>query len=671
MSDGIKSNLNEQNRLPVALMLAALVSMWGIFITDGNRFLGLPLIALLLLGTWATTRRISPVDRWSRWGLRIAMLTGILGVIGVPKGDVHLWYMQPQFTNAIGILLSAELMLRAWIRPEPGKWRTSCGMILFLSAIIMTAASNTYDRQPMHTMIPVYMLLLALSLRAMVKVGQPAKRPAAWRRAMVGLLALRGGAMLLAMSLGFGVVFALTRYENRLTSWAMDFLRQDRAVKGSAIGLNSAPHLRRIFNPAPSMERVLLVQGTSTEQHLKVMAFDAYENREWGPNIGRRTFNAATAKQLNSGETGERWKILPLSEAFEMLAVPSQASAILASGALEVDGLGSVREREGAGSAYEVIAPRAEDLVPLEGWPDAAERKRALLVPESIDPKVIALAREVTGNGDAASRVNHIAQYLQSHHEYSLSYDPGTDEPLNDFLLNRRAAHCQYFASAVVVMARVAGVPARMVTGYYASEQFGDKQLVVRDRDAHAWAECFIDGKGWVTVDATPSSGRPDAVFGKASKVREWWEWFTDLPGRLRQWMEKVPRQAMLVLIAVIAAVMLVVLVIRIWRKRRRVKVVATGGYPRPSEELIAAGRRFERWLLRRNVACAENRTWREHVAGLLGQSPPVIDVKSLQFVEAYDRARFGGAAEMLPQIQTTLDQLEQSAAQPGSEQHG
>jgi hypothetical protein len=277
----------------------------------------------------------------------------------------------------------------------------------------------------------------------------------------------------------------------------------------------------------------------------------------------------------------------------------------------------------------------------------------------------------VAGKADAATRVNRIAEYLRSHHQYSLAYDPGTDEPLNDFLLNRRAAHCQYFASALVIMARVAGVPARMVTGYYASEQFGDKQLVVRDRDAHAWAECFIEGKGWVTVDATPASGRPDAAFGKASKLREWWEWLTDLPGKLRAWLERVPRQAMIVLVGVIAVVMLIALVVRIWRKRRKVKVIAAGGYPQPDEELVAAGLRFERWLLRRNVACAENRTWREHVSRLLRQNPPVIDVKCLQFVEAYDRARFGGAAEMLPLIQTTLDQLEQSAAQPGSEQHG
>lgn len=652
-------------------MLAALVSIAGIYITDGNRFLGLPVIALFLLGTWATNRRIGAGDRWTRWGLRVAMFSAILAVIGVPKGDVHLWYMQPQFTDAIGILLSAELMLRAWIRPEAGKWRTSCGMILFLSAVIMTAASNTYDRQPMQTMIPVYMLMVALSLRAMVKVGQPAKRAAAWRRAMVGLLALRGGALLLAMSLGFLVVFALTRYENRLTAWAMDFLRQDKAVKGSAIGLNSAPHLRRIFNPAPSMERVLLVEGTSTEQHLKVMAFDSYENREWGPNIGRRTFEAATAEQLNSGQAGERWKILPLSEAFEMLAVPSQASAILASGALEVDGLGSVRERESAGSTYDVVVPRAEELVPLDGWPDAAERKRALLVPESIDAKVIELARGVAGTGDAASRANRIAQYLRSHHEYSLSYDPGTDEPLNDFLLNRRAAHCQYFASAVVVMARVAGVPARMATGYYATEQFGDKQLVVRDRDAHAWAECFVDGKGWVTVDATPASGRPDAVFGKASKWREWWEWFTDLPGKLRQWMERVPRQAVMMLVGIVAAVFAMVVVMRFMRRRRRVKVVATGGYPRPGEELVVVGRRFELWLRRRNVTCAENRTWREHVAGLLGQTPAVVDASCLAFVEAYDRARFGGAADQMTEIRAVLDRLEQSAVQPGSKQNG
>ncbi len=82
---------------------------------------------------------------------------------------------------------------------------------------------------------------------------------------------------------------------------------------------------------------------------------------------------------------------------------------------------------------------------------------------------------------------------------------------MEDFLFQRRAGHCEYFASAMAIMLRSVGVPSRVVNGFRGGEwnSFG-KYYVVRERNAHAWVEAFVPGRGWVTFDPTPAGRPPD-----------------------------------------------------------------------------------------------------------------------------------------------------------------
>jgi len=77
-------------------------------------------------------------------------------------------------------------------------------------------------------------------------------------------------------------------------------------------------------------------------------------------------------------------------------------------------------------------------------------------------------------------------------------------DSIDDFLFNTRRGFCEHFASAFTVLARAAGIPARVVTGYQGGEfnPLGG-YLIVRQSDAHAWSEVWLDGKGWVRVDPT------------------------------------------------------------------------------------------------------------------------------------------------------------------------
>ncbi len=85
------------------------------------------------------------------------------------------------------------------------------------------------------------------------------------------------------------------------------------------------------------------------------------------------------------------------------------------------------------------------------------------------------------------------------------------EDPVDGFLFDSRRGFCEHYASAFAVLMRAAGIPARVVTGYQGGtyNRFAD-YWILRQSDAHAWDEVWIDGRGWIRVDPT-ASHRPGA----------------------------------------------------------------------------------------------------------------------------------------------------------------
>ena len=84
-------------------------------------------------------------------------------------------------------------------------------------------------------------------------------------------------------------------------------------------------------------------------------------------------------------------------------------------------------------------------------------------------------------------------------------------DPLAHFLFERKAGHCEYFASAMAVMLRSLGIPSRVVTGFQSGiyNPLNGWQ-VIRASDAHSWVEAYLPRRGWATFDPTPPD--PNAV---------------------------------------------------------------------------------------------------------------------------------------------------------------
>jgi hypothetical protein len=134
------------------------------------------------------------------------------------------------------------------------------------------------------------------------------------------------------------------------------------------------------------------------------------------------------------------------------------------------------------------------------------ERNELLQLP-SIDHRIEPLAREMAaGARTDAEKANAIESHLRHDYGYTLELLPSAvADPLASFLFDRRKGHCEYFASAMVVMLRTQGIPSRLVTGFQSGAYNPITGLqVVRESDAHSWVEAWIAGRGWTTFDPTP-----------------------------------------------------------------------------------------------------------------------------------------------------------------------
>ena len=150
----------------------------------------------------------------------------------------------------------------------------------------------------------------------------------------------------------------------------------------------------------------------------------------------------------------------------------------------------------------------------------ADERSRYLQLPPGME-RIGALARRIGLTGTEAERAQRLLTWLRSaEFSYSLEQpDPHGRDPLEVFLFEARRGHCEYFSSALAVMARTLGIPSRNVTGFLGGEYntYG-RYYAIRQGDAHSWVELYIDG-AWVTYDPTPPAR--DAIAVDTSALAE------------------------------------------------------------------------------------------------------------------------------------------------------
>ena len=194
----------------------------------------------------------------------------------------------------------------------------------------------------------------------------------------------------------------------------------------------------------------------------------------------------------------------PIEDGRAVLALPGGAYRIegLNVPELRANAYGAVRLDDGPG-----FVSYAAQFAPTSGR-DRPPRDTDLLVPRYQQAGIERVSSELGLTGlPSPVVIRRLQRFFEEHFRYSLAPDARSDDlpPLAHFLLHSRKGHCEYFATATVLLLRAAGVPSRYATGYAVQEPGADQGLfVVRERHAHAWALAYVNGR-WVDVDFTPS----------------------------------------------------------------------------------------------------------------------------------------------------------------------
>jgi len=172
-------------------------------------------------------------------------------------------------------------------------------------------------------------------------------------------------------------------------------------------------------------------------------------------------------------------------------------------------------------------------------------RQAALQLPAGVAPGARELANRWRREANSATAVvrQALGYFRTNPFYYRLNTPVLGSNPVDEFLFETQVGYCEHYAGAFTVLMRAAGVPARVVTGYQGGIDNGDYMLV-RQSDAHAWAEVWLQGSGWTRVDPTtavaPSrveqgsrsavainswlhSGWAVGVRNRLDRIRHWW----------------------------------------------------------------------------------------------------------------------------------------------------
>ena len=267
--------------------------------------------------------------------------------------------------------------------------------------------------------------------------------------------------------------------------------------------------------------------------YLRAMAYDTFDGKSWKMSRPKETTDClvSSGNSFSIHQKYSYYSSVRYREIYQTFYVEEDSCNLVVcasipmqvffpSAKLQIDNYGAIRSPVGIQKdmVYTVVSnvPMHNFATLRQKGPLSEERDEKLknqfrnyLQLPKIDPAVRSLSAKVAGKGGSYARAENLCNHLLANYKYDLDV-PTTSKDIDsvsDFILNVKRGYCEHFASALVVMCRTQGIPARLVTGYCPGEFNPFTGLwEVRLHDAHSWTEVFINGAGWVALDSTPGS---------------------------------------------------------------------------------------------------------------------------------------------------------------------
>jgi transglutaminase-like putative cysteine protease len=503
-------------RLAAAMGLAAVTA----FVSGAGLDTLTPLVAvaaLLLAMVWAPGPRLQhvldPIWRILALGLTARALYHIF----VSPADVVL----PMVDLLLALLVSENLK-------ESGAADTR---VYSLSFALLIAACAYRPGVVFAVSFVVYTVLATITLMVghfIRKLTQHQARDVRLERAFLLRIAAMSSVMLAMSALVFAAFPRVSR------GWVMRGAAAANVV-GFSDRVSLAEHGSRIYPNPEVVLRVEFADGPPANTrglYWRGRSYDFFDGVAWGrsPAMPMSSPSAAAYAARWPGErTEQRIYAVPLDipvlfGLHPVLRVQSQSRMR----AMQ-DNVGDLWYFGSGSPTYDVVSaaqsPSAEALRAAAG-PPARGEEFYLQLPV-LSRRVLALADSLTSG--AATRYDAVVavqNWLRTEFTHTLEL-PATarEATLEHFLLRRRAGHCEYFSTALALMLRAKGIPARNVNGFLGGtwNEFG-AFLTVTQNEAHSWVEVFFPGYGWVEFDGTPA-----ATAGAAQAQRNWLNPFTNV----------------------------------------------------------------------------------------------------------------------------------------------
>ena len=413
--------------------------------------------------------------------------------------------------------------------------------------------------------------------------------------------------------------------------------------------------------PPSNSDRVLFRVKANIAANWRYTAYETYTGRTWG----RARYRSIRASRDDKGYVfdpttmGGFYKPATAPVSYEIVAeVPLGGSLPVALWPTHLEsGVRGVRTDEVGtvmctgyvmpGQEYQVEAalPSLSSITSAGTKPvlGAAMRERCLALPDSVPQRVRDLAQSIiAGEPTPLARVISIQSYLNTKYRYDLSPPlprPGEDF-VDHFLFEGKRGYCQHFASAMTVMCRCIGLPARMASGFTEGDYDAVRdRYMVREKDMHTWPEVFLPDRGWMPFEPTPPEDeRSKNPFAAA------WKSASEFAHDESRWIGQVLETRGLFVLFAFTYLVGAIALLSAGRHKRLWAVRCPDKGADPRGRCVFAYRQMRRWLICIGQPDARAVPPLEYVAQVQEGSPELGSDAS-GVAEAYVEARFASGA--------------------------